>query len=167
MKSRVTILYSITLITFLAALMISSAVVAESSSPTVESRDNEMDREVIKIGGPWDKRQPYSSGIITSGRTLYTSGLTSTDGDGNVIGDGDMGAQVKQVFARLEAVLDEVGADFSQVVKYNIFVTDMDAYFEAAAHRDFYVDTPASCLIEVKGLARPELLVELEAIVAL
>ncbi len=148
------------IIAMLPTLTMHSAVAADSGN-------KKMHREVIKVGGEWDKRQPYSSGIITSGRTLYTSGLTSTDGDGNVVGAGDMGAQVERVFARLEAILDEVGADFSQVVKYNVFVTDMDAYFEAAAHRDFYVDTPASCLIEVKGLARPELLVELEAIVAL
>jgi enamine deaminase RidA (YjgF/YER057c/UK114 family) len=124
-------------------------------------------REVIRVGGDFDKSRPYSSGVITSGRTLYTSGLTATDGDGNIVGAGDMVAQVDQIFGRLKAILDEVDADFGDIVKFNVFVSDMDEYFKAKVSSRFYIDHPASCLIEVKGFANDAILVEIEAIVAL
>ena len=126
-----------------------------------------MHRDIISVGGAFHEGRPLGSGIVTSGRILFTSGLTSTDEEGNVVGIGDMAAQVKHAFGRLKSILDKVGADFSHVIKYNVFVTDMKAYFAAKASGEFYVNKPASCLIEVKGLARPECMVEVEAIVAL
>ncbi len=60
-----------------------------------------------------------------------------------------MVAQVDFVFGRLKAILDEVDADFGDGVKFNVFVSDMGEYFKAKASSRFYVDHPASCLIEV------------------
>ena len=79
-----------------------------------------------------------------------------------------MAAQVGQVFANLENVLAQVGADFSRVVKFTIYVTDIDGYRDARASAPpFMTGAPASTLIEVSRLASPDLLVEVEAIVAL
>ncbi len=64
--------------------------------------------------------------------------------------------------------MDSVGADFSKVVKFTIYVTDIDGYRAAlAGERAFMTGAPASTLVEVSRLASPELLVEAEAIVAL
>ncbi len=127
-----------------------------------------MSRELVETGREYESKIAHSAGVVAEGRFLFTSGLTSRDDVGNVVGVGDMAAQVKQVFANLEAVLGQVGADFSRVIKFTIYVTDIDGYRAAlAGDTPFMTGAPASTLVEVSRLASPELLVEVEAIVAL
>ena len=85
-----------------------------------------------------------------------------------MVGAGDMKAQAEQVFKNLEAALAAGGAKFADVVKMNTYVTDMDkapAVREVRA-RYFGEATPASTLVQVVRLARPELLLEIEVIAA-
>ncbi len=127
-----------------------------------------MSRELVETGREYESKIAHSAGVVAEGRFLFTSGLTSRDDVGNVVGLGDMAAQVRQVFANLEAVLGQVGADFSQTIKFTIYVTDIDGYRDAvSADRSFMAGAPASTLIEVSRLASPDLMVEAEAIVAL
>src|SRR5437868_9456600 len=99
-------------------------------------------------------------------RTIYVSGQIAFDKDGKVVGVGDMKAQAEQVFKNLEIALSAAGAKFSDVVKMNSYITDMS---KVQAVRDvraryFSESTPASTFVEVKGLVRPELLLEIEVI---
>ena len=99
-------------------------------------------------------------------RTIYISGQIAFDQDGQVVGAGDMKAQAEQVFKNLETALTAAGATFSDVVKMNSYITDMS---KVQAVRDvrarYFKDaTPASTFVEVKGLVRPELLLEIEVI---
>ena len=99
-------------------------------------------------------------------RTIYISGQIAYDKDGKVVGAGDMKAQAEQVFRNLQAALEAAGAKFSDVVKMNSYITDMS---KVQAVRDvraqYFKDaTPASTFVEVKGLVRPELLLEIEVI---
>ena len=99
-------------------------------------------------------------------RTIYISGQIAFDKDGKVVGAGDMKAQAEQVFKNLETALTAAGAKFSDVVKMNSYITDMS---KAQAVRDvraiYFKDaTPASTFVEVKGLVRPELLLEIEVV---
>ena len=99
-------------------------------------------------------------------KTIYISGQIALDKDGNVVGAGDMKAQAEQVFKNLAAALASAGAKFSDVVKMNTFITDMQ---QAPAVREvrarYFGDTsPASTLVQVVHLARPELLLEIEVI---
>ena len=99
-------------------------------------------------------------------RTIYVSGQIAYDKDGKVVGAGDMKAQAEQVFKNLEAALTAAGAKFSDVVKMNSYITDMS---KVQAVRDvrakYFTDaTPASTFVEVKGLVRPELLLEIEVV---
>ncbi len=127
-----------------------------------------MSRELVETGREFESTIAHSAGVVAAGRFLFTSGITSRDDAGNVVGVGDMAAQVEQVFTNLADVLGQVGADFSQVVKFTIYVTDIDGYRDAlAGDRPFMAGAPASTLIEVSRLADPDLLVEVEAIVAL
>jgi 2-iminobutanoate/2-iminopropanoate deaminase len=127
-----------------------------------------VSRELVETGREYERKIPHSAGVIAAGRFLFTSGLTARDDAGNVVGAGDMGAQTRQVFDNLEAVLARAGADFSNTVKFTIYVTDIDAYRDALpAERPFMVGAPAATLVEVSRLASPELMVEVEAIVAL
>ena len=99
-------------------------------------------------------------------RTIYISGQIAFDKGGQVVGAGDMKAQAEQVFKNLETALTAAGAKFSDVVKMNSYITDMS---KVQAVRDvrarYFKDaTPASTFVEVKGLVRPELLLEIEVI---
>ena len=99
-------------------------------------------------------------------RLVYISGQIALDKDGKVVGNGDMKAQAEQVFKNLQTALAAAGAKFSDVVKMNSYITDMS---KAQAVRDvrarYFGDvTPASTFVEVKGLVRPELMLEIEVI---
>jgi reactive intermediate/imine deaminase len=99
-------------------------------------------------------------------KTIYIAGQIAFDKDGNIVGAGDMKAQAEQVFKNLQAALTSAGAKFSDVVKMNTFITDMEkapAVREVRA-RYFGDTTPASTLVQVVHLARPELMLEIEVI---
>jgi reactive intermediate/imine deaminase len=104
---------------------------------------------------------------VRGGRTLYISGQIAVDSSGNLVGSGDFTAQVEQVFANLKARLDEAGASFNDVVKLNFYLVDADNLQKVRDIRDTYINRkapPASTLVVVKQLVRPELLVEVDAI---
>jgi enamine deaminase RidA (YjgF/YER057c/UK114 family) len=104
---------------------------------------------------------------VRGGRTLYISGQVALDASGNLVGSGDFAAQVKQVFANLEARLDEAGASFNDVVKLNFYLLDASVLQLIRDIRDTYVNRdhpPASTLVVVKELFRPDLLIEVDAI---
>lgn len=122
----------------------------------------------MRTGKPGEARNAHSAGVIASGSFLFTSGLTPRDADGKVVGVGDMAAQIAQTFANVADVLAAAGTDMSRVIRFTIFVTDIDAY--RAARVDLPAETaamaaaPASTLIEVSRLADPDIMVEIEAI---
>ena len=106
--------------------------------------------------------------VTGPGKTIYIAGQIALDKDGNVVGGGNMKAQAEQVFKNLQAALDAAGAKFSDVVKMNTYITDME---QAPAVREvrarYFGDTaPASTLVQVVRLARPEFLLEIEVIAA-
>jgi enamine deaminase RidA (YjgF/YER057c/UK114 family) len=61
---------------------------------------------------------------VTSGKLVYIAGQVAMDKDGQIVGKGDFGAQVRQVFVNLETALKAVGGSFSDVVKLNCYVVD-------------------------------------------
>ncbi len=103
---------------------------------------------------------------VTGGRTIYISGQVPLDKAGNVVGAGDFAAQTTQVFENLKLALAAVGATFDNVVKNNMYVTDMSQIQVLREIRLRYYGTnaPASTLVEVAGLARPEFMIEIEVI---
>ena len=122
-------------------------------------------QEIERIN-PDGMTQPTSyTHVVRWDRILFIAGQISTDGDGNVIGEGDMRAQVRQVHENLKAVLASQGADFGDVTKITIYTTDIDAFRESADIRAEYwtKGAPASTLVQIDRLARPVFLVEIEA----
>ncbi len=112
----------------------------------------------------------YTHVVEVSGamKTIYISGQIALDKDGNLVGASDMKAQAEQVFRNLQAALGAAGAKFSDVVKMNTYTTDMS---QVQAIRDvrsryFGNTVPASTLVQVVRLARPELMLEIEVIAA-
>lgn len=107
--------------------------------------------------------------VIRVDNVLFLAGQVALDSDGNVVGKGDMKAQVQKVLENMQTVLASQGADFSNVVKVNIFTTDIPAFRDAAEIRAKFFEghPPASTLVEISSLARPDFLVEIEAIAML
>jgi reactive intermediate/imine deaminase len=124
----------------------------------------------VKRNNPPELSTPtgYTHVVEVSGpaRTIYISGQIAFDKEGKLVGQGDMKAQAEQVFKNLQTALTAAGAKFSDVVKMNSYITDMS---KVQAVRDvrarYFGDaTPASTFVEVKGLVRPELLLEIEVV---
>lgn len=104
---------------------------------------------------------------INRGRTIFISGQVALDSTGKLVGPQDFQAQAQQVFKNLKAALAAVGADFTDVVKLNMYVIDISQLLPLREIRDRYVNInnpPASTLIEVRRLAREEFLLEIEAV---
>jgi enamine deaminase RidA (YjgF/YER057c/UK114 family) len=104
---------------------------------------------------------------IPAGRLVWTAGQIAMDADGEVVGVGDWGRQARQVFENLTRALQAAGAGWSDVVKLTYFVVDMSGLATIRAVRDEFVDRgrpPTSTLVQVAGLAYPDLLLEVEAV---
>ena len=114
----------------------------------------------------------YYAQAVKAGNMLYISGAVSWDAEGNIIGAGDMKAQVQQVYTDLRETLEANGASFRNVIKETVFTTDMDAL---VANNDvrirFYEEAgsapPAATWIGCARLAFPELMIEIECIAQL
>jgi 2-iminobutanoate/2-iminopropanoate deaminase len=97
----------------------------------------------------------FADAVTTSGsgRTIYVSGNVGFGAAGKVV-DGGMGAEARATFDNIERTLEAAGAKFSDIVKINAFITDLDeypAYAEVRAER-FGDELPASATVEVAGL---------------
>lgn len=106
----------------------------------------------------------------TGGKTVYIAGQVALNPAGELVGAGDFEAQVRQVFANLKLAAEAAGGTFKDIVKLNYYCADTVDRAQLPALRrirDGYVDTehpPASTLVFVRGLARAEFLIEVEAI---
>ena len=107
---------------------------------------------------------------VTGGQTIYLAGQVALDASRNLVGRGDFQAQTQQVFENIKTALAAAGADFSHVVKLNIYLLDRANLPVLREVRDRYVNAetpPASTLVEVRGLAQEEFMLEVEAIASL
>ncbi len=104
---------------------------------------------------------------VTAGRPVYIAGQVALNPTGALVGPGDIRAQARQVFDNLQAALQAVGAGFDQVVKLTYYLLDATQLPVVREIRDQYVNTqqpPASTAVEVRRLARDDLLIEIEAV---
>jgi len=117
-----------------------------------------------------DGRLLYSHVVSVEPRQLiFVSGQLARDREGRIVGAGDMRAQLRQTLENLKSALEAAGASLSDLVRTNTYVTDIDAYFKHTDIRMEYYShaMPTSTTVEVRRLAQPELMVEIDAIAAL
>lgn len=116
----------------------------------------------------WSVDLGFNQGEVVSGqtRTLYVSGQTAMGDDGEPRHDGDMAAQLALSTDNLEAVLSEAGMSLANLVRLNVYTTDVDLllrHYGALVGRLSAAEVaPASTLLGVTRLAVPGQLVELE-----
>lgn len=116
-----------------------------------------------------DNRVLYSHVVsVEPRRLIFVSGQLARDKDGRVVGAGDMRAQLRQTLENVKAALEAAGASLSDLVRTNTYVTDIDEYFKHTDVRMEYYSLamPTSTTVEVRRLAQPELMVEIDAVAA-
>lgn len=106
------------------------------------------------------------SPAIRVGEVLYVSGTTARAADGDAVLGKDEYEQAKVIFTRIRHAIEAAGGAMNDVAKMTVFVTDIKKNTEVwRARREFFSgDFPASTLVEVRALAKPEILVEVEVV---
>lgn len=101
---------------------------------------------------------------VKIGNHIKISGAVSMDDAGNPTAVGDLEQQMKNCYADLEKILTHYGCTFDDVVKEDIFTTNMAQMLEKSAYRaEIYTNGfPTGSWLEVKGLALPEFMIEIE-----
>jgi 2-iminobutanoate/2-iminopropanoate deaminase len=126
-----------------------------------------MSKETKNLGMPWEKEYGYSQAVKV-GDTIYLSGQVSHDDRGNIVGLGDMEAQMRQAWANVDKMLAQYGATIENIVDEVLFVTDMEAAFAAAVkiRPELFRGRPlvASTIVQIQRLAFPELMIEIKCI---
>lgn len=100
------------------------------------------------------------------GKVLHISGQVSDDADGAIVGAGDIEAQTRQVLNNISIILDAVGGRMSDIAKVTVFITDMSTLdmIHQVRSEFFTPPYPASSLVQVVNLVKPEFLIEIEAV---
>ena len=114
---------------------------------------------------PVEKQFGFAASVA-AGKTLYLSGLISVDEQMQLVGEGDMGAQIAKIYDNMEQVLALNGATLANVVQEMMFVTDMAALAEHAgvrAERYANYAPPTNTAVQVSGLFIPGAMIEIQA----
>ena len=124
--------------------------------------------EIVNPGWPRYERYTFSP-AVRKGNLLFISGLTATDEEGNLIGEGDIVAQTRHIFGQIEEILRAVGGSLDDIVKTVDYIVTTENYRDTADVRRevFPGGFPAATGIVVKELLRPGALIEIDAVAVL
>lgn len=116
--------------------------------------------------GVWSPFGNFSMVVLQGpGQIVYLKGQVSLDTDGQLVGQGDMGAQVRQTLENIRSVLHSLGGTMADIISLTHYVTDIDAFMDAGDVRRafFAAPFPVTTTVQVDRLYRPDLLVEITA----
>ena len=104
--------------------------------------------------------------VFGTGKMIFVAGQLARNLEGNIVGPGDMRAQMEQTFKNLDACLKAAGASWADVVKTNTFVTNYEEFAKCSDVRMRYIGvaSPTSTTVQISRLAQPEAMVEIELI---
>ncbi|MEH6790696.1 RidA family protein [Parasphingorhabdus sp.] len=122
-------------------------------------------KQVIKLDP--DPLAPYAiSPGWQVGDMLFFSGQAALNEQGEVVGAGDFDMQLRQIFLNIDRMLHAAGSSRDQIIKVTIYLTDMGNFPKIVEARKTYFQYPypADTTLEVKALALPELMVEIDVI---
>lgn len=122
-----------------------------------------MDAHLIKTDPdpfePFHIAQGYRVGDL-----ILLSGQAAIDTGGQIVGTGDFDAQAEQTFRNIETLLTKAGSGMDRIVKVTIYLTDMAHFPKIVDLRKtwFTPPYPADTIVEVRALALPELMIEID-----
>lgn len=152
-------------ITVLTTLLV-FAFIFQSCEQKEETREvsTESDKPEYFLLRPEVEKAFGYSHAVKIGNSIKISGAVSMDDEGNPTAIGDIEQQIKNCYADLEKILKHYGCTFDDVIKEDIFTTDMAQMLEKSGYRaEIYKNGfPTGSWLEVKGLALPEFMVEIE-----
>jgi reactive intermediate/imine deaminase len=124
-----------------------------------------VNRQEYRVDGLPEPFSHYTD-AVRAGDLLFVSGCVALDADGNLVGEGDVVAQTRQVFENIGLCLTAAGASFADVVKVTTFLMNIDdrPAVNEVRKQVFGAAKPASTLVEVSALVLPEFLIEVEAV---
>ena len=121
-----------------------------------------------RVTSPHVKEAPPGtwSNCRVHGKQVFIAGMTANDGAGGMLGDGSMYSQARETFTKIRHLIEAAGGVMNDIIRVDIYVTDMTQREGVwKARREFFTgDFPTSTLVEVRALATPQLLVEVNAI---
>jgi enamine deaminase RidA (YjgF/YER057c/UK114 family) len=131
-----------------------------------------MARKVLRPQGEGKPIGMYSAGVaVEPGRVVFVAGQVAMDAGGRIVGEGDIAVQATQVYRNLAAVLAEASCTLRDVVKFTTFLTRNEdwgpfAEWRKVEYPKLFPDGiyPPNTGMVVQALARPQLLLEVEAI---
>lgn len=103
--------------------------------------------------------------IAQPGRMVFIAGQTASDPQGNVVGVADVRAQARYILEKIQRAVEAAGGTINDVVALSVFTTDVRYHRDINdVRREFLgVNFPTSTMVQVVALARPELLLEINA----
>jgi 2-iminobutanoate/2-iminopropanoate deaminase len=108
----------------------------------------------------------YAVEMPGGGTIIYTTGQIALDSDGKAVSVGDPAGQARYVFESLAKILGSAGASLDDVVKVNIYVTNMDDFKAISGVRNEFLakSEPVSTLVQVQQLVNSDCVIEIEAV---
>ena len=129
-----------------------------------------MNKQVINTSLAPAPVGPYNQAISASGQMLFVSGqIPLNPSTGELVGDGDITAQTRQVLTNLKAILTAAGVSCENVVKTTVFLADMNDFATMNSVYSQYFDeatAPARACVQVSRLPK-DVLVEIDCIAVL
>jgi 2-iminobutanoate/2-iminopropanoate deaminase len=125
-------------------------------------------REEYRVEGLAEPISHYTD-AVRAGNLLFISGLVPVDGEGKLVGEGDVAEQTRQIFRNMQLVLEAAGCGFDDIVKVVLYLLNVDdrPTINPVRKQVFGEGRPASTLVEVSALAMPGALLEIEAVAAI
>lgn len=127
-----------------------------------------ISKEEKNLNVPWEQEYGYSQAVKVSD-TIYLSGQISHDETGEIVGAGDVEAQMRQTYVNIKKLLAQYGAGVENIVDETWFVTDIEAASAAAVvklRKEIYSGNPVVALtvVQIERLAFPELMIEIKCV---
>jgi len=134
-----------------------STALAQETSPMAATPEYFLLRPEV------EKAYGYTHAIKIGG-DIKISGAVSMDDEGNPTAIGDLEQQMKNAYSDLDKVLKHYGYTFDDVIVENVFTTDMAKFLEVSGYRSsiYTKRFPTGTWLEIKGLALPGLMIEIE-----
>lgn len=122
---------------------------------------------LLNVQSIWQPFGPFSHVALQgAGQIVHLKGQIPLDRNGNLVGDGDIKVQVRQVLENIQKVLESMNGRMTDVLSLSQYTTDLEAFLSASPIRgEFFCDPfPVTTTVAVAALYRPDVMVEISAI---